>query len=112
MQGFACRRDGKRFGQKRTKTHQMRQWEELMNRSIKQWTLAALASLAVLPTGMAAAADIELLPAALLSPTTQEKTKPDQYKKEGPWTIGMSFPGLGNTWIIQMVHETKFTAGQ
>jgi len=39
-------------------------------------------------------------------------TEPGKYKKDGPWTIGMSFPGLGNTWIVQMVHETKFTAGQ
>jgi len=54
----------------------------------------------------------ELLASGLLDPTTDEMTEPGQYKKDGPWTIGMSFPGLGNTWIVQMVQETKYAAAQ
>ncbi|WP_025898325.1 ABC transporter substrate-binding protein [Sneathiella glossodoripedis] len=52
----------------------------------------------------------DLLEKGLLDPTTTEMTKAGAHKKSGPWTIGMSFPGLGNTWIVQMVHETKYTA--
>jgi ribose transport system substrate-binding protein len=52
----------------------------------------------------------DLLATGLMDPTTQEMTAVDQYKSEGPWTIGMSFPGLGNTWIVQMIEETKFEA--
>lgn len=52
----------------------------------------------------------DLLAPGLLDPTTQEMTTADEFKKDGPWTIGMSFPGLGNTWIVQMVQETKYEA--
>jgi ribose transport system substrate-binding protein len=75
--------------------------------------LSLLLGAAALPFTAALAADeVELLPAGQLAPTSEEMTKPDQFKKQGPWTIGMSFPGLGNTWIVQMIHETKFTAAQ
>ncbi len=53
---------------------------------------------------------VELTAPGLLDPTTEEMTEAGAYKKEGPWTIGMSFPGLGNTWIVQMVQETQYTA--
>lgn len=54
----------------------------------------------------------DLLAPGLLDPTTQEMTKPGEFQKDGPWTIGMSFPGLGNTWIVQMVQETTYTAAK
>ena len=38
----------------------------------------------------ARAADVELLPNGLLTATSAEQTKPDQYKKAGPWRIGAS----------------------
>lgn len=54
----------------------------------------------------------DLLATGLMDPTTEEMTEKDQFKAEGPYTIGMSFPGLGNTWIVQMIEETKFEAAQ
>ena len=62
--------------------------------------------------GAALAADVELLPDGLLTPTTKEQTKPNQFKKAGPWRIGVSFGGVGNTWIVQMIQEMKFAAAQ
>jgi ribose transport system substrate-binding protein len=60
----------------------------------------------------AMAADVELLPHGLLTPTTQEQTRPNQFKKAGTWRIGVSTPGVGNTWIVQMIQEMKFAAAQ
>ena len=71
--------------------------------------LAALLAAATLG-GSALAADVELLPAGLLTPTTKEMTKANQYKKAGPWRIGVSFGGVGNTWIVQMIQEMKHAA--
>ena len=73
--------------------------------------LAALLAAATLG-GSALAADVELLPAGLLTPTTKEMTKANQYKKAGPWRIGVSFGGVGNTWIVQMIQEMKHAAAQ
>ena len=60
----------------------------------------------------ARAADVELLPSGLLSPTSKEQTQPNQFKKAGPWRIGVSFGGVGNTWIVQMIQEMKHAAAQ
>ncbi len=56
------------------------------------------------------AADVELLPKGLMSPTSTEQTKPDQFKKAPPWRIGVSFGGVGNTWIVQMIQEMRHEA--
>ena len=53
---------------------------------------------------------IELLPGDLLSATSTELTPADEYKKDGPWKIGVSFGGVGNTWIVQMHQEMKYEA--
>ena len=79
---------------------------------LKAFTLATLLGSALIAPASAQSDDVQLLPEGLLAPTSDEMTQPDQYKKDGPWTIGMSFPGLGNTWIVQMVHETKFEAAK
>lgn len=71
--------------------------------------LAALAAAAVV-SSPALAADIELLPNGLMSPTSKEQTKPDQFKKAPPWRIGVSFGGVGNTWIVQMIQEMRYEA--
>lgn len=68
--------------------------------------LAALVSL----SGSALAADVEILPNGLMSPTTTEQTKVGQFKKAPPWRIGVSFGGVGNTWIVQMIQEMKYEA--
>lgn len=73
-------------------------------------TMGALLVAAAALTAPARAADVELLPNGLLTPTTKEKTKPNQFKKAGPWRIGVSFGGVGNTWIVQMIQEMKYEA--
>ncbi len=74
-------------------------------------TVAAV-GLAVFSMSAPRASAEELLAPGLMDPTTQEMTEADKYKSEGPWTVGMSFPGLGNTWIVQMIEETKFEAAK
>ncbi len=48
----------------------------------------------------------------MLTPSTTEQTQPNQFKKAGPWRIGVSFGGVGNTWIVQMIQEMKYAAAQ
>ena len=72
---------------------------------------AAVLAAAALPIS-ALAADVELLPPGLLAPTSKEQTKPNEFKKPGPWRIGVSFGGVGNTWIVQMIQEMKYAASQ
>jgi len=84
-----------------------------MSGSLGRASRAAAAVLAVAVLSSAAfAADVELLPGGLMSPTTKEQTQPNQFKKAPPWRIGVSFGGVGNTWIVQMIQEMKYTAAQ
>jgi ribose transport system substrate-binding protein len=71
-------------------------------------SVATVAALCL--SGAALAADVVLLPDGLMSPTSKEQTKPDQFKKAPPWRIGVSFGGVGNTWIVQMIQEMKHEA--
>lgn len=75
---------------------------------LKMGALAAALALC----GPVKAADLELLPKGLLTPTTKEQTKPGQFRKAGTWRIGVSTPGVGNTWIVQMIQEMKYAAAQ
>ena len=68
---------------------------------------ALFVSLALVP---ARAADVELLPDGLISPTSDELTPPDRFKKAPPWRIGVSLPGVGNTWLVQAIEEMKYEA--
>ena len=61
-------------------------------------------------TAQASAADVELLPGGILTPSTKEQTAANQFKKAPPWRIGVSFGGVGNTWIVQMIQEMKYEA--
>ena len=54
------------------------------------------------------AADVELLPPALLAPVSTDMVPAGKFKKPGPWVIGMSWPGVGNTWIVQTIQEIKY----
>jgi hypothetical protein len=58
---------------------------------------AAAMLAAVATSGPVLAADVELLPNGLMTPTTKEQTKPNQFEKAPPWRIGVSFGGVGNT---------------
>lgn len=80
--------------------------------SLRRLCAATVMAAATTLSVPAFAADVELLPKSLLAPTTQEQTKPDEFKKPGPWRIGVSFGGVGNTWIVQMIQEMKFAASQ
>ncbi|MCW5652825.1 ABC transporter substrate-binding protein [Hydrogenophaga sp.] len=77
---------------------------------VRRWFGAAVVAAAF--CGAAGAADVELLPGGLLTPTTKEQTQPGQFKKPGPWRIGVSFGGVGNTWIVQMIQEMRHAAAQ
>lgn len=84
-----------------------------MSRFFGHTTLKATAVwAAVVMSGPVLAADVELLPNGLMTPTSKEQTKADQFKKAPPWRIGVSFGGVGNTWIVQMIQEMKYTASQ
>ncbi|WP_206955887.1 ABC transporter substrate-binding protein [Trinickia acidisoli] len=72
-------------------------------------TLLLSCALALAATG-ASAADLQLLPDGLLAPTSAVQTKPDQYKKAPPWRVGVSFAGVGNSWIDQMIEEMRHEA--
>ncbi len=72
-------------------------------------TLGALVAATAL-SATARAADVALLPNGLLQPTSTEQTVPNQFKKAPPWRIGVSFGGVGNTWIVQMFQEMKYEA--
>ena len=52
--------------------------------------------------------EVQLLPDGMLNQISKEMTEPGKFKKPPPWNIGMSFVGVGNTWIIQMIAETKY----
>lgn len=76
------------------------------------WKTLLCASLltiaAALPDRPAIAGDVELLPPGLMAPSTTETVPAGKFKKDPPWTIGMSWPGVGNTWIVQTIQEIKY----
>jgi ribose transport system substrate-binding protein len=68
----------------------------------------ALVGASLLAGSAAIAEDVELLPAGLLPPASTEQVPAGKFKKAGPWTIGFSWPGVGNTWIVQNIQEVKY----
>jgi ribose transport system substrate-binding protein len=54
----------------------------------------------------ALSADVELS-AGLIPKPGSIKTAKDQFKKAPPWKFAISLPGVGNSWIVQMLEETK-----
>ena len=75
-----------------------------------RFSVATVAALCLSATALAE--DVVLLPNGLMSPTSKEQTKPNQFKKAPPWRIGVSFGGVGNTWIVQMIQEMRHAAAQ
>ena len=61
-------------------------------------------------TQVSAQDGVELLPDNLLNIKSDGMTEPGKFKKDGPYRIGVSFPGVGNTWIVQMHQEAEFEA--
>lgn len=82
-------------------------------RTIRQSIAGILCGCALLVQGFAAqAAEVELLPNGLLTPTSTEQSAPNKYKKNPPWRVGVSFAGMGNTWIVQMIQEMRNEAAK
>lgn len=67
-----------------------------------------VAGAALLSSGSVFAGDVELLPAGLMAPSSTEAIPAGKFKKDPPWVIGFSWPGVGNTWIVQTIQEIKF----
>lgn len=57
------------------------------------------------------AGDVKL-GAGLVPQAGSQKTAPNQFKKKGPWKIAISMPGAGNSWLVQMLEETKYEASK
>ena len=69
---------------------------------------SALTVAAMLSCHPASAGDVELLSPGLMAPSTTDVVSAGKFKKDPPWTIGMSWPGVGNTWIVQTIQEIKY----
>src|ERR1700733_15288645 len=60
----------------------------------------------------ASADDVQLLPPSLMVPSSKDTVPAGTFKKDPPWTIGMAWPGVGNTWIVQTIQEIKYAGAQ
>ena len=74
--------------------------------------LAVAIGFLVASGGPALSADEVQLGAGLVPKQGTSQTAPDQFKKNPPWKIGLSLPGMGNTWLVQMLEESKYEASQ
>lgn len=73
---------------------------------------AALAAGMLFSSSATFASDVELLPPNLLAPASKDQVPAGKFKKAGPWVIGFSWPGVGNTWIVQTIQELKYEASK
>ncbi len=82
--------------------------------SLKRFlSAAAIAAVAVLSSNVASRGQgVELLPPDILAAKSDQVVPADKFKKEAPWVIGMSWPGTGNTWIVQTIQEINYAAAQ
>lgn len=61
--------------------------------------------------GSALAQDVNLMDGVLPRPGDDRVVEAGAFKKDGPWTIGMSHFGVNaNTWTVQMAHEAEAAA--
>lgn len=82
-----------------------------MKSSIKRWATAlSLSCTVALCAPVVFAEDLYLLADTAPASGTNPQTKPDEFKKKGPWKIGMSHYGLaGSTHTYQTAHEAEQT---
>ncbi len=80
---------------------------------MKKIALAALLSLSTL-THLPAMAEQapDLMKGLIVREGDNPLSQAGQYQKPGPWRIGMSIWGFGNTWMTQMTHEARYEASQ
>jgi ribose transport system substrate-binding protein len=71
---------------------------------------SALVGASWLAGSAAVAEDAGLLPSGIMPPSSKEQIPAGKFKKPGPWVIGFSWPGVGNTWIVQNIQEVKYAA--
>ena len=81
-----------------------------MNKVLSAFGLALALAVALPSAALRAQEEVELLPEGMLNIKSKEMTEPGKFKKEGPYRIGWSFPGVGNTWIVQMHQESEHEA--
>ena len=56
----------------------------------------------------ALAEDVKLMEGVTPRPTENQIVEAGKFKKDGPWTIGMSHFGVNaNTWTVQMAHDSE-----
>ena len=61
--------------------------------------------------GAAQAEEVNLMQGVAPRPGDERMTAPNQFKKNGPWKIGMSHFGVNaNTWTVQMAHDAEAAA--
>ncbi len=77
-----------------------------MKRSLLLCTMFVAGSLFGQPPAFAD--EVQLLPPDILVPSSKEMIPAGKFKKDPPWVIGMSWPGVGNTWIVQTIQELKY----
>src|ERR1700692_3732472 len=59
----------------------------------------------------ARAQEVNLMQGVTPRPGDERMTAPNQFKKNGPWKIGMSHFGVNaNTWTVQMAHDAEAAA--
>ena len=61
--------------------------------------------------GSAVAQDVQIMDGVTPHPDDASMTEVDAFKKDAPWTIGMSHFGVNaNTWTVQVSHEAEGAA--
>jgi len=66
-------------------------------------TFACVGAIVVAQAG--SAQEAQVLDPSLMQKRGTDMVAADTFKKEAPWTIGFSWPGLGNSWITQTIQE-------
>lgn len=70
-----------------------------------------LTATAWIGAGSVRAQEVNLMQGVTPRPGDDRMTAPNQFKKSGPWKIGMSHFGVNaNTWTVQMSHEAEAAA--
>lgn len=81
-----------------------------MRGALKKFGVGLLFATTML-VGAASAQDVQLMNGVVPRPGDDRKTELNQFKKDGPWKIGMSHFGVNaNTWTVQMAHEAEAAA--
>ena len=62
--------------------------------------------------GSAANAEVFLMDGMVPRDGDNRVIEAGKYAKDGPWKIGFSIWGFGNTWMIQMAEEARYAAEQ